>query len=89
MPSEAHHGQSGALRRSFEIPQAQAGWTKCLFLFDGMDFRPNGNTPCKRSELNGYSNASEQKKADIPARPYQSGNRTSDSDGGILPVILC
>ncbi|HHK5589229.1 hypothetical protein [Neisseria lactamica] len=25
MPSEAHHGQSGALRRSFAIPQAQAG----------------------------------------------------------------
>lgn len=53
-----------------------------------MDFRPNGNTPCKRTESNGYSNVSEQKKADIPARPYQSGNRTSDSDGGILPVIL-
>ena len=29
-----------------------------------------------------------KKKADIPARPYQSGNHTSDSDGGILPVIL-
>jgi len=89
MPSEAHHGQSGALRRSFAISLAQAGWTKCLFLFDGMDFRPNGNTPCKQSESNRYSNASEQKKADIPARPYQPGNRTSDSDGGILPVIPC
>lgn len=59
------------------------------FLFGGMDFRPNGNIPCKRSELNGYSNASEQKKADIPARPYRYGNRTSDSDGGILLVVLC
>lgn len=53
-----------------------------------MDFHPNKNTPCKRTESNGYSNASEQKKAGIPARPYRYGNRTSDSDGGILPVIL-
>ncbi|KID53214.1 hypothetical protein N872_07435 [Neisseria meningitidis LNP27256] len=29
------------------------------------------------------------KKADIPARPYRYENRTSDSDGGILPVVLC
>ncbi|WP_269770938.1 MULTISPECIES: hypothetical protein [Neisseria] len=37
MPSEAHHGQSGALRRSFEIPQAQVGRSdKTPFLFDGI-----------------------------------------------------
>ncbi|GFL30219.1 hypothetical protein M703_01650 [Neisseria gonorrhoeae SK29344] len=53
-----------------------------------MDFRPNGNPPCKRTESDGYSNASEQKKADIPARPYRYGNHASDSDGGILPVVL-
>ncbi|KLS30912.1 hypothetical protein M721_10450 [Neisseria gonorrhoeae ALB_2011_03_03] len=28
------------------------------------------------------------KKADIPARPYRYGNHASDSDGGILPVVL-
>lgn len=54
-----------------------------------MDFRPNKNTLCKLTESDGYSNASEQKKADIPARPYRYGNHTSDSDGGILPVVLC
>nr|CCA43576.1 hypothetical protein NMALPHA522_0035 [Neisseria meningitidis alpha522] len=52
------------------------------------NFRPNKNTLCKRTESDGYSNASEQKKADIPVRLYRYGNRTSDSDGGILPVIL-
>ncbi|HFC8729035.1 TPA: hypothetical protein ACFK3W_09195 [Neisseria gonorrhoeae] len=54
-----------------------------------MDFRPNENPPCKRTESDGYSNASEQKKADIPARPYRYGNHASDSDGGILPVVPC
>ncbi|EFH22245.1 hypothetical protein NEIPOLOT_01972 [Neisseria polysaccharea ATCC 43768] len=88
MPSEAHHGQSGALRRSFAIPLAQAGWTKCFFYLTEWISARTEIPPCKRSESNGYSNASEQKKADIPARPYRYGNRTSDSDGGILPVIL-
>lgn len=59
-----------------------------LFLFDGMDFRPNGNTPLQTIGIGRVFKRVRTKKADIPARPYRYGNRTSDSDGGILPVIL-
>lgn len=54
-----------------------------------MDFRPNGNTPLQTIGIKRiFKRVRTKKKAGIPARPYRYGNRTSDSDGGILPVIL-
>lgn len=54
-----------------------------------MDFRPNGNTPLQTIGIKRVFKRVRTKKADIPARPYRYRNRTSDSDGGILPVVLC
>ncbi|AOT29881.1 hypothetical protein [Neisseria meningitidis] len=88
MPSEAHHGQSGALRRSFEIPQAQAGWTKCLFLFDGMDFRPNGNTPLQTIGIGRVFKRVRTKKGGHSRPPVPVRKPHIRFGGGILPVIL-
>ncbi|MCL5916844.1 hypothetical protein M5Y21_07940 [Neisseria meningitidis] len=54
MPSEARPGQSGALRRSFAISLAQAGWTKCLF-YSGLNLTQYGvASPCPDLNLIHY-----------------------------------